>query len=92
MTDKVDIITKVAYATCLPTEKVKQVLEAYTDNLSWDQLHEYHKELRKGQCVREDAGGYVIRTIKALFGCKINRDELETHQDAVRRLIEASHG
>lgn len=92
MTDKVDIITKVAYATCLPTEKVKQVLEAYTDNLGWDQLHKYHEELRRGQCVYEDAGGYFIRAIKALFGCKIRRDELETYQEATRRLIEASNG
>jgi len=66
----------------------KQILEAAIDRMGWPEIHAFQDELRKGQDMREDAGGFMIRAIKALFG--IRRDDpIVTYQDAARAMVEA---
>jgi hypothetical protein len=61
------------------------VLERAIDRMGWPEIHAFQDELRKGQGVSEDAGGFLIRAIKALFG--IRPDPVETYRDAMRALI-----
>ena len=56
------------------------------DNLGWPDIHRFQDALRNGQGVREDAGGFLLRCIMALFGKKL--DEVETYQQAAKRLLE----
>ena len=56
------------------------------DQLGWPDIHRFQDELRRGQGVREDGGGFFIRCIMALFGKK--PDPVETYQEAARRLLE----
>jgi hypothetical protein len=60
------------------------------DHLGWPDIHRFQDELRRGQGVREDAGGFMLRAIMALFGKR--PDPVETYQEAARRLLkEAGH-
>ena len=60
------------------------------DHLGWADIHRFNAELRRGQGVREDAGGFFVRCLMALFGKR--HSEIETYQEAARRLLkEASH-
>lgn len=56
------------------------------DDLGWPDIHRFQNAMRNGQGVCEDAGGFWVRCIKALFGIKA--DPVETYQEAVRRLLE----
>ena len=67
----------------LVTELLNSAVEAAIDRMGWPEINAYHAELQRGQDVREDAGGYFIRAIKALFGIK-GPDEIVTYQEAAR--------
>jgi hypothetical protein len=56
------------------------------DLLGWDDIHRFNAELHKGQSVYEDAGGYFIRAIMALFGKK--PDPVVSYRNAARSLLE----
>lgn len=58
------------------------------DHLGWPDIHRFQDELRKGQAVREDAGGFFVRAIMALFGKRA--DPVETYHQAVRRLLDGA--
>ena len=60
------------------------------DLLGWDDIRRFQAELSRGQCVREDGGGFWVRCIMALFGKK--PDSLETYQEAARRLLSEMDG
>lgn len=68
-----------------------EVLEAAIDRMGWDEIRAFQSELRRGQDMREDAGGYMIRAIKALFGVK-SSDTITTYQDACRAMMEEAYG
>jgi len=55
------------------------------EKLGWPDIHRFQDELRHGQGVREDGGGYFIRCIMALFGKK--PDPVESYQQAALRLL-----
>lgn len=61
-------------------------LEAACDAIGWPQIHAYHDELRKGQSIYEDGGGFFARCIGALFG-REPRDKVVSYQEAARALI-----
>ena len=63
-----------------------EVLERAIDRMGWPEIHAFQNELRKGQDIYEDAGGYLMRAIKALFGLK-PRDPVLTYQDAARAMV-----
>jgi hypothetical protein len=56
------------------------------DLLQWDDIHRFNAELRKGQDYREDAGGFFIRALSALFGAK--PDPVVSYRDAAKALLE----
>lgn len=56
------------------------------DGMGWPEINAFYAELNKGQGIREDAGGFMLRAIKALFGIKAP-DQIETHRDAMRALV-----
>jgi len=64
----------------------REVLERAIDRMGWPEIHAFQEECRKGQDIYEDAGGYLIRCIKALFGIR-RRDPVTTYQDAARALV-----
>lgn len=55
------------------------------EDIGWPEIHAFQEELRKGQGVREDGGGFFARCIMSLFGRK--SDPVETYQKAAERLL-----
>jgi hypothetical protein len=62
------------------------ILDRALDRIGWDEIHAYHAELRKGQDIYEDGGGFFLRAIKALFGVR-KADPVTTYQTAAREMI-----
>lgn len=72
-----------------PNDDLRAALEAAIDRMGWPEIHAFQDELRKGQDVREDAGGFMLRAIKALFGITPT-DPVTTYQQAARALVDAA--
>lgn len=60
------------------------------ERLGWSEINAFNAELHKGQSVFEDAGGYFIRCILALFGIKKPAAKIVSYQDAARSLLAES--
>jgi hypothetical protein len=69
-------------------EKLEELaaIERAIDRMGWPEIHAFQEELRKGQDIYEDAGGYFIRAIKALFGVRPG-DPVTAYQDAARAML-----
>jgi hypothetical protein len=63
--------------------------EGYTliraQDIGWPEIRAFQEELRHGQGVREDGGGFFVRCIMALFRRK--PDPVENYQQAAARLL-----
>ncbi len=70
-------------------EDERAVLEAALDRMGWPEIHNFQAELRRGQDVYEDAGGYFMRAIKRLFGLP-GPDEVITYKAAARAMLATS--
>lgn len=57
--------------------------ERAIDRMGWDEIHAFQDRL--GQSPYEDAGGFMLRKIKRLFG--ICPDPLPTYQEAARAML-----
>lgn len=55
------------------------------EDIGWPEIRAFQSELRGGQGVREDGGGFWVRCIMAPFGKK--PDAVETYQQAAARLL-----
>jgi hypothetical protein len=64
----------------------ESALEAACNAISWPQIHAYHEELRRGQDIYEDAGGFFQRAIRALLG-KPSLDPIVSYREAARALL-----
>lgn len=64
-----------------------EALEDAVDRMGWPEIHAFQDELRKGQDYREDAGGFMMRAIRRLFGLPSPGSEVETYQDAARAMV-----
>lgn len=62
------------------------VLNDALNRIGWPEIHKFQEELRKGQAVDEDAGGFMLRCIKRLFRIK-RRDPVLTFQEAARSML-----
>lgn len=60
-----------------------EACERAIDRMGWPEIDAFMHE--PGQSPYEDAGGFLLRKIKTLFGIK--PDHLETYQEAARRLV-----
>jgi hypothetical protein len=69
-----------------PGREELAALERAIDRMGWREIDAFHAELRKGQDVYEDAGGYFMRAIRALFGIA-PPDPVLTYQNAARALV-----
>lgn len=56
------------------------------DDLGWKDIDRFYDELHKGQSVHEDAGGFFIRAIMAMFGKKAG--PVVSYRQAARALLE----
>ena len=59
------------------------------EDIHWPHIRAFQDEMRGGQGVREDAGGFWVRCLMALFGRK--PDPVETYQKAAARLLQEVH-
>ena len=64
----------------------REACERAIDRMGWDEIGAYNREMRKGQSVFEDAGGYLMRGLACLFGVK-PKDEVVSYQDAARAML-----
>lgn len=64
-----------------------EVLDAAVERMGWPEIHAFQNELRRGQDIREDAGGFWMRAIRRLFGLPSPYSEIETYQQAARRMV-----
>ena len=60
--------------------------ERRIEKMGWREINAFHEELRRGQSVYEDAGGFFLRRVRKLFGISSNATVV-TYQDAARALI-----
>jgi hypothetical protein len=68
-------------------ENEAEALERAIDRMGWPEIHAFNERL--SQDVYEDAGGFIIRKIKRLFG--IRRDTVLSYQDAARAMVAAAN-
>lgn len=68
-------------------DQERQILEAAVDRMGWPEIRAYQTELRKGQDIYEDAGGFFMRALRRLFGLPNPYSEVVTYQDAARAMI-----
>lgn len=67
----------------------REAVEAAIDRMGWPEIHAFQDELRKGQDVFEDAGGFMMRAIRRLFGLPSSRPEVVNYQKAAKAMVEA---
>lgn len=65
----------------------REILFDAVDRMGWPEIHAFNAELHKGQGVYEDAGGYMMRCIKCLFGIR-PREEVYTYKQAMKAMID----
>lgn len=56
-----------------------------SEDIGWEDIDRFRAELRKGHDVREDAGGFFVRAIMALFGK--TPDPVLTYQRAAEAML-----
>lgn len=72
------------------SESEREILERAIARMGWPEIHAFQDEMRKGQGVREDAGGFIMRGLRRLFGLpqKDEDREILTYQRAAKAMIE----
>jgi hypothetical protein len=68
----------------------RSLLEAAVDRMGWPEIHAFQNELRKGQDYREDAGGFMMRAIRRLFGLPAPQEDVVNYQQAAKAMIDAA--
>lgn len=68
-------------------EDARVALEAAVDQMGWPEIHAFHAEMRKGQGIYEDAGGFFMRGLRRLFGLPQIDEEVITYQRAARAML-----
>jgi hypothetical protein len=70
----------------------RNALERAIARMGWPEIHAFRSEIAKGQGVCEDAGGYLMRAYRRLFGLPEADLEIVTHQQAARAMVAAANG
>jgi hypothetical protein len=68
----------------------QRVIADAIDRMGWPEINAFQDELRKGQSVDEDAGGFWLRAIARLFRLRRRRDPVVTYRDAARAALQQS--
>lgn len=72
------------------TMSQEEALEDAIKRMGWPEIHAFQDELRKGQDYREDAGGFMMRAIRRLFGLPRPALDVVNYQQAARAMVEAA--
>lgn len=70
------------------TKEERAILEAAVDRMGWPEIRAFERELRRGQDIYEDAGGFLMRAFRRLFGLPSSVDKVMTYQQAARAMID----
>lgn len=70
------------------TEMERELLESAVDRMGWPEIHAFQAEMRKGQSIYEDAGGYFMRGLRRLFGLPQIDEEIITYRRAAMAMVE----
>lgn len=70
-------------------EDARAALEAAVAGMGWPEIHAYRAEMRRGQSIYEDAGGYFMRGLRRLFGLPQIDEEVITYKRAAAAMIES---
>lgn len=85
---QVDILARVpAPGEPLSPGDEAAVLDRAIERMGWPEIRAYEAELARGQDVAEDAGGFMLRALRRLFGLPPNRSRIQTYRDAARALV-----
>lgn len=69
------------------TEHERELLEQAIGRMGWPEIHAFRAEMAKGQGVCEDAGGYLMRCYRRLFGLPQLDEEIISYQRAARAMV-----
>jgi hypothetical protein len=69
-------------------EKRRAALADAMAEIGWAEIEAFEAALKRGQDVREDAGGFFARALRRLFGLPPPPDPLMTYRDAARALVD----
>ena len=64
----------------------RAVLERAIARMGWPEIKAFRDQLELGQDIYEDAGGFMMRAIRRLFGLPAP-DLIVTHQDAALAMV-----
>lgn len=85
---QVDIVARVpAPGEPLSPGDEAAALDRAIERMGWPEIRAFETELARGQDVAEDAGGYMLRAVRRLFGLPPNRSRIQTYRDAARALV-----
>jgi len=70
-----------------PAQAEREALERAVDRMGWPEINAFHAELDRGQDIAEDAGGYLMRAVRALFGLPSPKATVTTYQAAARAMV-----
>ena len=82
-----EFLLRVSERVHLPPSVVQSVLNVAIDEMGWPEIDAFNKEVRRGQDICEDAGGFWLRCIGRLFGVKSPQDEVKTYRSAMNSMI-----
>lgn len=68
----------------------RDALETAVGRMGWPEIHAYHAEMRKGQGIYEDAGGYIMRGLRRLFGLAQEDEEIITYRRAAKAMVKTA--
>lgn len=64
-------------------------MDAAIDRMGWDEIDAFNAERMRGQSIYEDAGGFMHRCFRRLFGLPPLPDrQVVTYQRAARAMID----
>lgn len=69
----------------------KDAVDCLAEDMGWPEIHAFNAELKRGQDIYEDGGGYFRRCILALMG-RPSKTVVENYQDAFKRLAAEHEG
>ncbi|WCS27977.1 hypothetical protein LOK46_14470 [Methylobacterium sp. NMS14P] len=84
----VDVIARVpAPGEPLSSGDEAAALERAIERMGWPEIRTFEAELARGQDVAEDAGGFMLRAVRKLFGLPAPKASVITYQQAARAMV-----
>src|SRR5688572_113482 len=75
----------------VPARELEYIaLENAISRMGWPEIRAFQEELRKGQSIYEDAGGYFMRGFRRLFGLPQSDEAVLTYRRAAKAMVDAA--